>query len=128
MIISSRVVEATGIFLTLSIIAIANENSPTSWCSALALFLCFLHAQLAFELSERETPSNAGELPGRNQRLRQLYLLKEIMWVVTFLAIGNYPLVAGAIVFTTYPIWRGKLRIQLQPQINLWVRQRILAE
>ena len=53
--LSSRAVEAVCILLVLSTIAFASGNSITDWCSTFAVFLYFLHAQLAFELSEDVT-------------------------------------------------------------------------
>lgn len=101
--------EALTVLTVLSIIAVLGGSRFTDWSAALAVFLGFLHAQLSFDLADAhdeksESQSNTGA------KLKDLFVLKEIIWIVTFTALGSYPLLAGALLFMAYPAIRRWLR------------------
>lgn len=102
-------IEAAVVFTVLFVSAILGGGSHSDWLSATAVFLSFLCSQAAFDLAEAAAAApNAPSSPGR--RYRVLYLTKEVFWVLTCLAIRNYPLIASTVVFATYPMWRRVLR------------------
>lgn len=82
---------------------------PVDFLAATAVLLTFLCTQSSFDMNERLIAHGATNESG-GYRYPQLFLLKEAMWVVTFVVIGNLPLVASTVVFASYPHWRRWLR------------------
>lgn len=79
--------------------------------AATAVLLTFLCTQCSFDMNERLV-ADSEKNERSSYRYPQLFLVKEAMWVVTFVVIGNLPLVASTVVFASYPHWRRWLRGQ----------------
>jgi hypothetical protein len=95
--------EAVFVFLTLCLIAWYSGSQPTDWTSAAAVFLGFVYAQSSFEIAERDLQSRVST---ETKRLRGIFMLKEVGWIVTFMLLGSWPLVFGAVMFLSYPYVR----------------------
>jgi hypothetical protein len=102
------IVEA-GLVLTVLIPAtIFSGGRLADWLSCIAVFLTFLHSQAAFNLAHQSLRLR-GE--GDASTIHTvMFLVKEGFWVLTFLALGSYPLLLSSVLFATYPFWRGKIR------------------
>jgi hypothetical protein len=104
--------EAALVFLTLGIIAYFGGSKFTDWSAALAVFLGFLHAQVAFDLADYNKSSKINTSPQSNL-LKNFYLIKEAIWLVTFVALKSYPLLAGSAIFISYPALRRIIRSKI---------------
>jgi len=102
-------VEAFLVLAVLSGVAWVSGARATDGLSALAGFLSFLCTQIAFDMDER-LMGVQDDGPSPQHRYRNLFFLKEGVWVVTFLLLGSYPLLASTGVFASYPWWRRRLR------------------
>ena len=84
---------------------------PVDFLAATAVLLTFLCTQSSFDMNELLLAKGATD-EKNTCRYPQLFLVKEAMWVITFVVIGNLPLVASTVVFASYPHWRRWLRGQ----------------
>jgi len=107
-------VEALFVFTILALIASISGSTFTDWSSASAVFLGFINVQMAFDLTEKES---ATEEESQSQ-LKIFHVLKESVWLVTFLAMGSYPLLVSSLIFMTYPTWRKLIRRQLPSYVQ----------
>lgn len=98
--------EAAFVFLVLAGIAYLGGAKITDCSAALAVFLGFLHSQLSFDLADGRA------LQGRplTQRLKKVFMMKEVTWIATFAMLGSWPLLAGAMMFLSYPAIRSITR------------------
>ena len=101
--VSLRETEALFVFLMLFIIAVCSGSKAVDWSAASAVFLGFVDAQISFDLAEHQTKSGGQE---GAKKLHNIYVLKELGWVVTFLLLQSWPLLFGAIIFSLYPTIR----------------------
>ncbi|MGA1191430.1 MAG: hypothetical protein ACO3XO_04025 [Bdellovibrionota bacterium] len=97
--------EAVVVLGILSTIAVISGSQFTDWTASLAVFLGFLHAQHSFQVAQK---IDALEVSGKGQFwvTTTLHFCKEAIWITTFACLGCYPLLAGAVLFATYPFWR----------------------
>lgn len=106
------VVEALLVGVVLVLATVWSGGSSADWLSCVAVFLTFFHSQAAFNLADKLVEK---DLPQRGavdaSKLHTgLFLVKEAFWVMTFLALGSYPLLVSSFLLSTYPLWRGKIR------------------
>jgi hypothetical protein len=101
--------EALLVFLVLAGVVVASGAKPMDLVSAFAGFLTFLCTQNAFDMNEQLRALQTEALSAQH-RYRNLFFLKEAVWVLTFILLGSYPLLASTGVFASYPWWRKKLR------------------
>jgi hypothetical protein len=102
-------IEAFFVLIILGGVACASGGRAADGLSAFAGFLSFLCTQIAFDMNEQlQAAQDNGISP--QHRYRNLFFLKEGVWVVTFLLLGSYPLLASTAVFASYPWWRRRLR------------------
>jgi len=104
--------EAGFVLFSLLLIAAFSGGQWRDWLAAAAVFLTFLHAQLAFDFEDSQNV-----LPKPTvQNFRwagRLFVTKEVLWVLTFFMTGSWPLCLGSVIFATYPRWRKLLRRHL---------------
>lgn len=108
----ASVLEASFVLFALLMIAALSGGQWRDWLGAAAVFLTFLHAQLAFDFED----SQQGIPKPAVQNFRwagRLFVTKEVMWVLTFFMTGSWPLCLGSVIFATYPHWRKLMRRQL---------------
>lgn len=96
--------EALFVAVVLTLIAYLTGGKNTDYLSALAALLSFLVFQLSFDLADS---SNVNPI---RKRIYILFILKEIVWFTVFLLLGCWPLLAGSVVFLSYPYVRRRLR------------------
>lgn len=108
----ASILEASFVLFSLLTIAALSGGQGRDWLAAAAVFLTFLHAQLAFDFEDSQEA-----LPKPTvQNFRwagRLFVTKEVMWVLTFFMTGSWPLCLGSVIFATYPHWRKLMRRQL---------------
>lgn len=100
-------IEALFVFSALCLIVWYSGGQAADWTSAAAVFLGFVYAQSSFEIAERDLQSR---LSTETRRLRGIFMLKEVGWIVTFMLLGSWPLVFGALMFLSYPYVRSLTR------------------
>jgi len=86
-------------------IAWLSGSRPTDWLGAAAVFVTFLHGQLSFDMQESQNQLAEPTVANYHWSSR-LFVTKELLWIVTFIMTGSWPLCAGSIIFATYPRWR----------------------
>jgi hypothetical protein len=111
---ANRIPLLEGLFVLciLTAVVIASGIHVVDILSALAGFLTFLCTQNAFDMNEALRAVEAAQQPDQH-RYRNLFFIKEGVWILTFILLGNYPLLASTGVFASYPWWRRKLRSSL---------------
>lgn len=97
-------IEAIFVAAVLSSIAYLTGGKYTDYLSALASLMSFLVFQLSFDLADGSEAKNTGK------RIYLLFIMKEIVWFSTFLLLRCWPLLAGSVVFLSYPYVRRRLR------------------
>lgn len=100
-------IEQLGVIAILIGIWCANGRHITDTVTSGAVFLGFLHAQLSFDLAE--SIDDAGANTTRSN-LRFLFMAKEGLWFLAFMAVQSWPLVFGSLLFSCYPLVRAQLR------------------
>jgi len=100
--------EALVVIVALGVIAYLGGSKFTDWTAAAAVFIGFLYAQLSFNIAEEKTATASEAL--EQARLKQVFVVKELLWIVTFAALGSYPLLVGAFLFMVYPATRTLVR------------------
>ena len=76
--------------------------------AACASFLGFCYMQAAHLFAEKqafEKPRNAKTA----RKLSRIVFARETLWILLFLVTGNYPGIAGCLLFVVYPFWRKEL-------------------
>ena len=104
----SSVIEATLVMIVLIPATILSGGRTADWLSCVAVFLTFLHSQSAFNLAEVSPTQGHGLHASRYHTA--MFLVKEGFWVLTFFALGSYPLLLSSFLFSTYPFWRKWIR------------------
>lgn len=90
-------------------IAVLSGAELTDWTASLAVLLGFVHAQLSFDLAERRD-TEVGVSRESEIINRLIFVSKESVWLLTFLLLDSYPLLFGAGMFLSYPVWRKWIR------------------
>lgn len=73
--------------------------------TAAAVFASFLHVQVADRLQEHEAVRAEPAVPC-HYKLKRYLILKEVLWVLTFVLLQAWPALVGCGIFLAYPIWR----------------------
>lgn len=102
-------IEAGIVLAVLGSVVLITGTRATDALSALAGFLSFLCTQTAFDMNEQLQLTRSNNTSQRAS-YRYLFLMKECVWVLTYLILGGAPLLATTGVFATYPYWRRRLR------------------
>lgn len=76
---------------------------------SLAVYFTFLHAQVADRMQERQAIKEVPDVECY-KKLNYYFVGKETLWVAFFLMTGAYSALAGAILFSLYPLWRQYYR------------------
>jgi hypothetical protein len=108
--------EQLGVIAILSGIWCANGCHLTDTVTSCAVFLGFLHAQLSFDVAESIDDDEARRT-GSNLRL--LFMAKEGLWFLAFMAVQSWPLVFGSLLFSCYPLVRSRLRLMQRDRDKL---------
>ncbi len=77
--------------------------------SAAAVLFTFGHMQIANRLEEAESKKSIPEIECYYKLNRYLWA-REILWVITFLLLNNWPALIGCALFLLYPLWRKTYR------------------
>jgi hypothetical protein len=102
-------IEAGIVLVVLGGVLLLTGRHLTDLLSALAGFLTFLCTQIAFDMNEQLQLASSSSRPHRHS-YRYLFMMKELVWIITFIILGSAPLLASTGVFATYPYWRKTLR------------------
>lgn len=97
--------EALLVLVLLSTIAWLSGSRLTDWLGAAAVFVTFLHGQLSFDMQDSQKQMAEPTVANYHWSSR-LFVTKELLWIVTFIMTGSWPLCAGSVIFATYPRWR----------------------
>jgi len=81
------------------------RDQPVEWLGALAVFLSFMHAQIAFRFSESDQRQPIAQVPC-SWKAQYYFMAKEACWFIYFICLGAWPALIGVVVFLLYPIWR----------------------
>lgn len=104
---NASLIEQLGVLAILTGIWCANGCHMTDTVTSGAVFLGFLHAQLSFDVAESSDDPRA---TATRSNLRFLFMAKEGLWFIAFMAVQSWPLVFGSLLFSCYPIIRSHLR------------------
>lgn len=77
----------------------------TGWLTTLAVMLTFQHAQISDRLSEGQKFMTNPDVKCY-WKLDKLFVLKELVWIITFFLLHSYAAIVGSILFAVYPVWR----------------------
>lgn len=99
--------EALVVFLALWLVAYTGGAHATDYLASTAVFLGFIYSQMSFDLADAH-PMHSTENPCA--KMKNVYLLKEATWILTFGLLGSWPLFVGAIMFISYPMIRSLTR------------------
>jgi hypothetical protein len=98
-----------------ALFAFGRAGEWREWIAALGVQLGFHHASVANRLQEAERNRTTGDLPSFKAWLHHVecvawldryWVLKEVAWVVYFLATGAVSALVGCAVFLLHPFWR----------------------
>ncbi|MCB9507953.1 MAG: hypothetical protein H6697_09840 [Myxococcales bacterium] len=105
-------VEAAFVFLVLAAAAIASGKGGVEWVGVFAVLTSFMHGQVADRLSEAagRDAADGGHAVECWRRERRYFVLKELLWVTYFFALGAWSALVGALVFAAYRPWRTHWR------------------
>jgi hypothetical protein len=81
------------------------KGQPIEWLGALAVFLTFMHAQIAFRLSESESRQSLVQVECY-WKAQYYFLAKEACWFLYFICLGAWSALIGVLIFLLYPLWR----------------------
>ena len=84
-------------------------GSVVEFVGAAAVFLGFMHAEIADRMVEREARRPVAEIECYPWA-RRYFLAKELLWLSYFIAHKSYAALAGVAVFVVYPLWRAWYR------------------
>jgi hypothetical protein len=89
-------------------------NNLVNWLSTFAVLFTFNHAQIADRLKERQKKMEVPDVECYH-KLDKLFVIKEILWITTFIIIGSYAAIVGSVMFALYPLWRKYYRHNFKP-------------
>lgn len=75
------------------------------WIGAAAVLYTFKHASVSDRLAEKQGIKIVPDV-SCYRKLREFYVIKEILWVIYFIILGSYTPLIGCAIFLFYPIWR----------------------
>lgn len=101
--------EAAFVFVLLACSAALTGGRATDWISALAVFFTFTHGQISFDFQEAQDALQKPTVPAYKWSGR-FFVIKECLWVSAFTLLQAWPLLAGTVIFATYPYWRRWFR------------------
>lgn len=97
--------EGAVVGVALASVAVASGGSWREWVGALAVQLTFHHAAIAERMQERQSLRSAPDVECYRWSTR-LFVGKEALWLVYFLASQTWSALAGVVLFLAYPAWR----------------------
>jgi hypothetical protein len=102
-------IEALVMLTVLASVAYVTGNAPTEWIGTAAVFVTFLHAQIADRMQERQAASASPDVPC-HWKASYYFIGKELLWVAYFVAHRSYAALVGCGLFLAYPLWRRSWR------------------
>lgn len=91
----------------LSAVVYFSDKGPAEWIGSLAVFLTFMHIQIADRLAEAEEKRGATNLSVEcHWKLKWYLISKEACWLAYFVSLGAWSALVGVGVFLLYPAWR----------------------
>lgn len=92
------------------------KNQPIEWLGAVAVFLNFMHIQIAFRLQEAQAraiqqhPDQLAALESIkvecHWKAQYFFVAKEACWFAYFVFLQSWSALAGVLLFLIYPLWR----------------------
>lgn len=98
--------EALVVGLVLAGTLIFSGRKPIEWVGSAAVFLTFLHAQIAFRLDEAAARVEGPHEVECRYKLVWYFLGKEALWFAYFTWLGAWSALVGVATFLAYPSWR----------------------
>lgn len=109
-------IEAAVALLVLGTVAVLGGNHATEWLGAGAVWLSFMHGQVADRMAESQGRRAVPDV--HCYRRAALYFIgKEALWVAYFVAHRSYAALAGCALFLAYPAWRKVYR-KISPRLD----------
>lgn len=104
-------IESAVALTVLSAVAYCGGNSLIEWLGVGAVWLSFMHGQVADRMVERQA---AQAIPDVHcfRTARWYFAGKEVLWVAYFVAHRSYSALVGCALFLAYPLWRAWYRRQ----------------
>jgi hypothetical protein len=101
--------EALLVGSVIALTAILSGGDMVDWLGATAVFFTFMHGQVSFDFQEAQQVMEKPHVPCYRWSGRY-FVIKEILWVLTFSILQAWPLLLGTLIFASYPYWRKKFR------------------
>lgn len=83
----------------------ATGYHPAEIVCSIAVYITFLHAQVADRMQERQALQATPEVEC-HAKLNRYFMVKEALWIAFFVMTRSYSALSGAILFFLYPFWR----------------------
>ncbi|HEY9793643.1 MAG TPA: hypothetical protein V6D22_24810 [Candidatus Obscuribacterales bacterium] len=104
--------EALFVAMILSTTAFFSGGKLTDWIGAAAVLFTFMHGQISFDFQEAQETLENPQVACYKWSGRY-FVIKEMLWIVTFVLLRAWPLLVGTVIFATYPRWRKWLRARI---------------
>jgi hypothetical protein len=104
--------EALFVGMILSTTAFFSGGKLTDWIGAAAVLFTFMHGQISFDFQEAQESLEKPQVACYKWSGRY-FVIKELLWIVTFVLLRTWPLLVGTFIFATYPSWRKWLRARI---------------
>lgn len=75
------------------------------WIGAGAVLYTFKYVSVSDRLAEKQGGKAVPDV-SCYRKLREFYVIKEILWVTYFVMLGSYTALIGCAIFLFYPVWR----------------------
>lgn len=89
----------------LGLVLLVTHAPSIEMIGAGAVLASFAHGQVSNRLAEREAARTVPDVHCHAWAGRY-FLLKELLWLVYFVAKGAWSALVGCVVFLAYPLWR----------------------
>ena len=88
-------------------------NNLINWITTAAIIFTFQHAQIGDRLQERQKILDKPTVECY-WKLNYFFGIKEVLWIVAFVLMGNYAAIVGSFMFCVYPLWRKYYRSKIK--------------
>lgn len=97
--------EAAVAALVLAGVAIASRKGAIEWLGVAAVFVTFLHAQVADRMAAGAAARPSADVHCHRWSARY-FVVKEALWLAYFAWLGAWSALAGCVLFLAYVPWR----------------------
>ena len=98
-------IESAVVALVLMAVAACTGNHFREWVGAAAVWITFMHGQVADRLSADQAARPEASVPCWRWAGRY-FVTKEILWMLYFILSQTWSALACVVLFLLYPVWR----------------------